>query len=327
MPGTTINTLFKSKRDGGAGGLTPAGQQLLRHEGENSWDPGYNGHLRPNSSFIIGTMRNPFEFYVSFWSMFTLPKMVGTNDCLRRTAIECVSQSLSAFDRQGVACERIAHTHAHTHTHTRTHTHTQLQIDTQQVYLTAFLLFFIGISTALHRIAVHGFLVVSPHEFDVCSQSHFTLACLQRVTLHLVKWKLDFRDLIPMPQPPCAYSHHACPVRRYGRYELFDNRGRHNVKQFQAWMHFLFVESCDPCKLTMWRVFQALYIGAPGACPSYDRMVRLEDFYPTLTQALKDYEVYSPGTVNWDVVREWQAQRKNTIRDGPECPYVMPTLC
>ena len=130
-----------------------------------------------------------------------------------------------------------------------------------------------------------------------------------------------------MPQPPCAYSHRACPVRRYGRYELFDNRGRHNVKQFQAWMHFLFVESCDPCKLTMWRVFQALYIGAPGACPSYDRMVRLEDFYPTLTQALKDYEVYSPGTVNWDVVREWQTQRKNTIRDGPECPYVMPTLC
>ena len=115
-------------------------------------------------------------------------------------------------------------------------------------------------------------------------------------------------------------------VCRYGRYELFDNRGRNNVKQFQAWMHFLFVESCDPCKLTMWRVFQALYIGAPGACPSYDRMVRLEDFYPTLTQALKDYEMYSPGTVNWKVVREWQEQRKNTIKDGPVCPCVSPTL-
>ena len=31
------------------------------------------------------------EFYVSFWSMFTLPKMVGTADCLRRTAIEYVT--------------------------------------------------------------------------------------------------------------------------------------------------------------------------------------------------------------------------------------------
>lgn len=64
VAGTTINTLFKSKTAGGAGGLTPAGQQLLRHERENSWDPGYRGALRPNSSFIIGTIRNPF---VSFF--------------------------------------------------------------------------------------------------------------------------------------------------------------------------------------------------------------------------------------------------------------------
>eukprot|EP00035_Acanthoeca_spectabilis_P001117 m.77860 g.77860 ORF g.77860 m.77860 type:complete len:360 (+) comp10641_c0_seq1:177-1256(+) len=193
--GTTINTLIKSKAQGGAGGLTDKGDKLHRHERENAWDPMYTGGTRPTSSFIIGTIRNPFEYYVSFWSMFTLTKMKGTQDCLRRSAIEA------------------------------------------------------------------------------------------------------------------------------GRKDLFDTRGRSNVKQFQAWLHFLFVDSCDPCALSMWRVFQALYIGAPGHCPSYDRLVRLENFYPTLTTALQDYEKYSPGTVNWKVVHEWETQRKNTIRDGPVCPY------
>eukprot|EP00038_Savillea_parva_P022040 m.36650 g.36650 ORF g.36650 m.36650 type:complete len:366 (+) comp5429_c0_seq1:303-1400(+) len=193
--GTTINTLFKRVEDNGAGGLTDKGMRLLRHERENFWDPEYHGGVRPNSSFIIGTVRNPFEYYVSFWSMFTLSKMKGTNDCLRGSAINA------------------------------------------------------------------------------------------------------------------------------GRAELFDNRGRSNVTQFQAWLHFLFVESCDPCRLTMWRVFQSLYIGQPGKCPSYDRMVRLERFYPSLVAALQDYERYSPNTVNWDVVKKWEADRKNTIRDGPVCPY------
>lgn len=166
--GTTINTLIKSKAQGGAGGLTDKGDKLHRHERENAWDPMYTGGTRPTSSFIIGTIRNPFvndrlplqaielvadtrlafqEYYVSFWSMFTLTKMKGTQDCLRRSAIEA------------------------------------------------------------------------------------------------------------------------------GRKDLFDTRGRSNVKQFQAWLHFLFVDSCDPCALSMWRVFQALYIGAPGHCPSYDRLV------------------------------------------------------
>jgi len=193
--GTTINMLFKPKSKGGAGGLTTKGLKLLRHEKENHWDQKYKSPLRPNSSFIIGTIRNPFEFYVSFWSMFTLSKMKGTGDCLRGSAI------------------------------------------------------------------------------------------------------------------------------RRGRYELFDNRGRGNVTQFRAWLHFLFVESCDECQLTMWRAFQALYIGAPGSCPSYDRMVRLENFYPMLTKALHDYEQYSPGTVNWEAVNAWEQERHNTIKDGPLCPH------
>jgi hypothetical protein len=58
-----------------------------------------------------------------------------------------------------------------------------------------------------------------------------------------------------------------------GRKDLFDNRGRRNLKQFRAWIHFLFVESCDSCQLSMWRVFQLLYIGSQGQCPSYDRLV------------------------------------------------------
>eukprot|EP00037_Helgoeca_nana_P037395 m.15907 g.15907 ORF g.15907 m.15907 type:complete len:376 (+) comp8839_c0_seq1:57-1184(+) len=193
--GTTINTLLKSKSDGGAGGLTQEGQRLLRHERENAFDPTYTAGIRPNSTFIIGLIRNPFEYYVSFWSMFTLSKMKGTGDCLRRTAIEA------------------------------------------------------------------------------------------------------------------------------GRKDLFDNRGRRNLKQFRAWIHFLFVESCDSCQLSMWRVFQLLYIGSQGQCPSYDRLVRLEDFYPTLTSALKDYEAYSPGTIEWGVIEAWKNEKHNTIRDGPECPY------
>ena len=61
--GSTLNNFF-----GNEPGLTDAGKPLWQGERENSCMPEYCGR-NPGNVFLLGTVRNPFAFYLSYWHM------------------------------------------------------------------------------------------------------------------------------------------------------------------------------------------------------------------------------------------------------------------
>jgi hypothetical protein len=60
--GSALNGFFQGQ------GLTAKGKKLWKGERENSCDPAYCGK-NPGHVFILGTVRNPFGFYLSYWQM------------------------------------------------------------------------------------------------------------------------------------------------------------------------------------------------------------------------------------------------------------------
>lgn len=57
--------------------LTDIGKKNWLGQQENRGDPKYSGN-KPKNVFIIGTVRNPFEYYVSFWIMIC--KCIGKSN-------------------------------------------------------------------------------------------------------------------------------------------------------------------------------------------------------------------------------------------------------
>jgi hypothetical protein len=60
--GSALNGFFQGQ------GLTAKGKTLWKGERENSCDPKYCGK-NPDHTFILGTIRNPYGFYISYWQM------------------------------------------------------------------------------------------------------------------------------------------------------------------------------------------------------------------------------------------------------------------
>jgi hypothetical protein len=70
--GTTIMFLLTK-----GGVLSDIGKKKWLGQYENRGDPKYLGN-KPKNIFIIGTVRNPFEYYVSFWKMICI--CIGKSD-------------------------------------------------------------------------------------------------------------------------------------------------------------------------------------------------------------------------------------------------------
>jgi len=95
--GTTLNKLFSKPS------LTDKGKKLYLGERENYWDKSrYSDGKKPLSTFILGTIRNPFEYYVSFWSMLSREGEEGySKDCHRHNAFK--SGRFEVFNNRGVS--------------------------------------------------------------------------------------------------------------------------------------------------------------------------------------------------------------------------------
>lgn len=67
--------------------LTEKGKLMMLPETENMWDyKRYPTGEKADDVFIIGMIRDPFEFYVSYWSMFSI--QLGLRDCTRFDAFK-----------------------------------------------------------------------------------------------------------------------------------------------------------------------------------------------------------------------------------------------
>lgn len=101
--GNTLDRVF-------AGGLTRKGRQAYLGQKENTCDPKFCGRI-PSDTFILGTVRNPYDFYVSYWQMVVskCPSDPYAYTCLGQTAKERNKQGIFNGTNNATSFKRWLH--------------------------------------------------------------------------------------------------------------------------------------------------------------------------------------------------------------------------
>eukprot|EP00656_Telonema_subtile_P018207 TRINITY_DN19812_c0_g1_i2.p1 TRINITY_DN19812_c0_g1~~TRINITY_DN19812_c0_g1_i2.p1 ORF type:complete len:378 (-),score=62.08 TRINITY_DN19812_c0_g1_i2:56-1189(-) len=189
--GTTVNDVFRDA-------FTAVGKKTLRRESENKCDPGFKC-LKPAHVFILGTMRSPFEFYVSYWQM-----------------------------------------------------------------------------------VLKGSLHTGCPNVPGCDP--FEYGCVGRAA-------------------------RAVP-------DVFDTANVKNRTSFGRFLKLVLNLPATGCDFTMNGIYRNLMLPQGGGPPVHDSVVRVEDLYPTLETALKDFECYVPGAVDWTKFEKMRAMKRGNFNQN-----------
>jgi hypothetical protein len=101
--GNTLDRVF-------SGGLTLKGRTAYLGQKENACDPTFCGRI-PSDTFILGTVRNPYDFYVSYWQMVLSEYPADPYDyaCLGRMAKERNKQGIFSGKNNATSFKRWLH--------------------------------------------------------------------------------------------------------------------------------------------------------------------------------------------------------------------------